>query len=190
MAAAMTERALSRWGDALRAAKQRRRTLRRRAAILGLGIACLAATIALPPRPRLMWNASASAPIGLYAVTAPGRVRVGDMVIAWPPEAARRLGAERRYIPFNVPLVKRVAAAPGDTVCASGPDLTVNGHTVARRLVADARGRPMPWWTGCTTLRDGALLLLMDSPVSFDGRYFGPTQADRIIGKAHLLWAR
>lgn len=186
----MTERTVSRWGDALRAARQRRRTLRRRAALLGVGMVCVIATIALPPRPRFVWNASASAPIGLYAVTAPERLHIGDMVIAWPPDPARQLGAERRYIPSNVPLVKRIAAVPGDTVCARGADLFVNGHPITRRLSADARGRPMPWWTGCVTLRDGALLLLMDSPASFDGRYFGPTSADLVIGKAHLLWAR
>src|SRR3546814_8584326 len=92
------------------------------------------------------------------------------MVIAWPPDTARRLGAQRRYIPFNVPLVKRVAAAPGDTVCALGPVIFVEGRAVARRLAVDARRRPMPWWSGCVTLRDGAMLLLMDSPASFDGR--------------------
>lgn len=186
----MSGRALFRWGDTLRDAKQRRRRLRRRAAILGIGTACLAATIALPPRPRFVWNASASAPLGLYVVTAPERIRFGDMVIAWLPETARRLGAERRYIPFNVPLVKRVVAVPGDRICASGPALTVNHRTIAQRLATDAHGRPMPWWTGCVTLRNGAMLLLMDNPASFDGRYFGPTQADGIIGKAHLLWWR
>src|SRR3546814_3916967 len=82
----MTEGALSRWGDALRAAKARRRSLRRHALAIGAGIACLAATVALPPRPRLVWNASASAPIGLYVVTPPDRIGVGDMVIAWRSE--------------------------------------------------------------------------------------------------------
>src|SRR3546814_5611661 len=77
---------------------------------------------------------SSSAPIGLYVVTPPDRIVVGDMVIAWPPDTARRLGAQRRYIPFNVPLVKRVAAAPGDTVCALGPVIFVEGRAVARRL--------------------------------------------------------
>lgn len=186
----MTERALSRWGDALRADKTRRRSMRRRAAMIGAGIACLAVTIALPPRPLLVWNASASAPIGLYAVTAPDHPRTGDMVIAWPPEPARRMGAARRYIPLNVPLVKRVADAPGDTVCERGPAISVNGRRVADRQAADRAGRPMPWWHGCITLRGGALFLLMDNPASFDGRYFGPTAASDVVGKAHLLWRR
>src|SRR3546814_3332367 len=43
-------------------------------ALLGCGIA---ATIAVPPRPLLVWNASASAPMGLYRVGRPGGVGKG-----------------------------------------------------------------------------------------------------------------
>ena len=186
----MTERALSNWGDALRAAKTRRRSQRRRAAIIGVGTACIAVTIVLPPRPLLVWNASASGPLGLYAVTAPDNLRTGDMVVAWLPQSARRMGAERNYIPLNVPLVKRIAAEPGDTVCAQAAAILINGRRVAVRKTADRAGRAMPWWDGCITLRRGALFLLMDNPASFDGRYFGPTAASDVVGKAHLLWRR
>lgn len=182
--------ALAGWGQSLRAARSRRLRLARHGlAIAGLA-AALAATIALPPHPLLVWNATASAPIGLYRVGGTD-LATGDMVIAWPPAAARDFAARRRYLPANVPLVKRVVAAPGDTVCALGAQIFVNGRRVARRLVRDGAGRPMPWWTGCVTLRNGALFLLMaDSPASFDGRYFGATGRGDIVGKATLLWAR
>jgi conjugative transfer signal peptidase TraF len=150
----------------------------------------LAATLAVPVHPLLVWNASASAPIGLYAVAAPDELEARDMVIARAPERFRMLAARRRYLPANVPLVKRVAARPGDTVCASGPTIFVNRRVVARRMARDGFGRAMPWWTGCVTLRRGALFLLMDDAKSFDGRYFGPTDARDIVGKATLLWAR
>jgi conjugative transfer signal peptidase TraF len=182
--------ALARWGESLRVSRARRRRLVRRALAIGALAAALAATIALPPRPLLVWNASASAPVGLYRVGGTD-LEAGDMVVAWPPAAARDLAARRGYLPFNVPLVKRVAAAPGDRVCARGPHIVINGRRIAVRLVEDGAGRPMPWWTGCVTLRHGAVLLLMTgSPASFDGRYFGPTARGDIIGKAHLLWAR
>ena len=182
---------LFRWGDALRAAKVRRRLLRRRAAaIVGLTVA-LGATILAHPTPLLVWNASASAPLGLYAVASRHELDVGDMVIARVPAAYRGLAAIRHYLPENVPLVKRIAAAPGDTVCASGTEIIVNGHRAARRLARDGAGRPMPWWNGCLILRRDTLFLLMtDSPASFDGRYFGPTAAHDIIGKAYPLWTR
>lgn len=155
--------------------------------LLGMG---LAATIAFPPRPILVWNASASAPIGLYRVGAAGSARIGDMVIARPPERYRLFAARRHYLPLNVPLVKRIAAVPGDTVCALGQEIFVNGRWIAERRPRDGKDRPMPWWRGCVTLRHGFLFLLMDSPMSFDGRYFGPTDPRDIIGKARLIWAQ
>lgn len=182
--------ALAQWGQSLRGARSRRRRLARRSlAIAGL-VTALVATIALPPHPLLVWNASASAPIGLYRVGG-ADLTTGDMVIAWPPADSSNFAARRHYLPANVPLVKRVAAEPGDTICALGATIFVNGRRVAERLVRDGAGRPMPWWTGCVTLRRGALFLLMtDSPASFDGRYFGPTGRNAIVGKATLLWAR
>ncbi|MES1973331.1 MAG: S26 family signal peptidase [Pseudomonadota bacterium] len=179
------------WGEALRASKRRRRTLLRRGALVALGCAGVAATIVAPPLPRLVWNASASAPVGLYLV-APGRAVIrGDMVVARTPIAVRALAARRHYVPANVPLVKRVVGVSGDLVCALGPTITVNGQPLAVRRVADHLGRPLPWWTGCRTMRDGALLLLMaGTPDSFDGRYFGPTEAGDVIGRATPLWTR
>ena len=179
------------WGDQLRQAKRERRTLGRRIAVIGGGITLVGLTIAFPPAPRLVWNASASAPIGLYAVTPGATVEPGDMVIARVPDPSRMMAAERRYIPANVPLVKRVAAAAGDEVCALGREIFVNGTWVVERRAFDAKGRPMPWWSGCVRLRGRQLFLLMsDSPGSFDGRYFGVTDGGLVVGKARLLWAR
>jgi len=179
------------WGDQLRQAKRKRRTLGRRVAVIGAGITLVGLTIAFPPAPRLVWNASASAPIGLYAVTPGATVEPGDMVIARVPDPSRMMAAERRYIPANVPLVKRVAAAAGDEVCALGREIFVNGTWVVERRASDAKGRPMPWWRGCVHLRGRQLFLLMsDSPGSFDGRYFGVTDGNLVVGKARLLWER
>src|SRR3546814_1519836 len=68
----------------------------------------------------LVWNASASAPIGLYSVSPGVPADPGDMVIARVPQLWRDLAARRHYLPANVPLVKRVAAAAGDDVCGLG----------------------------------------------------------------------
>lgn len=179
------------WGDQLRIAKKKRRIIDRRIAVVGIGIALVGLTITFPPAPRLVWNASASAPIGLYAVTPGVPVDTGDMVIARMPGPWRMLAAQRRYIPANVPLVKYVAAAAGDEVCAFGAQIFVNGRLLATRSVADAAGRAMPWWSGCVRLRGRQLFLLMsNSPASFDGRYFGVTEGGQVVGKAQLLWTR
>jgi conjugative transfer signal peptidase TraF len=177
------------WGDALRAAKTRSR-LRRRIVITGAGIAVLLASVAVPPAPRLVWNASASAPVGLYTVTPGASVEPGDMVIARVPASFRRLAAERRYLPMNVPLVKRVAGYAGDEVCVLKNRIFLNGRPIAVRRATDREGRPMPAWHGCIRLHGRQLFLLMDNPASFDGRYFGATEGDDAIGKARLLWRR
>lgn len=155
-------------------------------------VAALAATLLWHPSPVLVWNASASSPIGLYRLGSAAGVRAGGMVAAWPPDEARALGAARHYLPRNVPLVKHVAAAAGDRVCARGETIFVNGRRIATRLRTDPAGRPMPWWwDGCEWLRGGDLLLLSPAvPLAFDGRYFGISRGERIVGRARLVWPR
>lgn len=177
------------FGEALRRDRRRRRTLRRRGLGLALGIAALGLTIAFPPRPRLLWNASASAPIGLYWIGVTATSAPGELVVAWLPEPARRLAAERRYLPRNVPAIKHVAAVADMRVCGFGATLLIDGRPVARRLAADRLGRPLPRWEGCRTLHAGELLLLNPaSPASFDGRYFGVSRTSDVVGTAHPFW--
>ncbi|MET3473262.1 conjugative transfer signal peptidase TraF [Novosphingobium sp. 1529] len=178
------------WGEALRARKQARRRLCRRLFVLGLGSGLVVGSALLPPVPRLVWNTSASAPVGLYWVSPGTPAATGDMVVARVPEPFRTLAATRRYLPRNVPLVKRVAAEAGDRVCARGDQVFVNGRPVATRRQRDALGRVLPWWQGCRMLRREQVLLVMDSADSFDGRYFGVSQGVDLIGKAWLLWRR
>ena len=172
----------------------RRRRGHRPRAILALGMLGLGAA-GLPllgrPAPLLIYNASASAPIGLYRVRPADPIRRGDLVLARTPPSVRRLAAERGYLPESVLLVKRVAATVGDTVCARDRAVTIDGRHVAEQLAADADGRPLPAWTGCRTLGPDEIFLLMaDVPDSFDGRYFGPVPASAVIGRLVPLWLR
>lgn len=160
------------------------------AGAIGLGAALILGSIAAPPVPRLVWNASASAPLGLYSVAPGDRLRIGDMVVAEPPRPIRMLAARRHYIPANVPLVKRVAAVAGAHICATGATIFVDGRVAAQRLATDRHGRQLPWWYGCRQLEPGESLLLNALPNSFDGRYFGPVGAAAIVGKAVPLWLR
>lgn len=179
------------WVEELRRLFEQRRRTRRRLGLLALigGMAALiAASLLWKPPILLVWNASASAPIGLYRLRPKVLVLRGDMVIAWTPGPARELAAQRQYLPANVPLVKRVAAAPGDEVCAEASSVLINRRRIATRRRSDGAGRPMPWWSGCRQLAAGEYFLLMDSPVSFDGRYFGVTRERDLVGRAVLLW--
>lgn len=154
----------------------------------GLALVALAAPMRLDPAPRLVWNATPSAPVGLWTITPGAPIAVGDTVLAHAPEPARRLAAARGYLPFNVPLLKTVAAIAGDTVCANGRVILVNDAVVAIRRPRDGQGRPLPNWRGCVRLAKGAALLINPASDSFDSRYFGPVSGAEIIGRARPLW--
>jgi type IV secretory pathway protease TraF len=110
-------------------------------------------------------------------------------VIARLPSAAARLAAERGYLPITVPVVKRIAAEAGERVCERSRVLSIDGRPVARALVEDSDGRPLPAWSGCDPLARGEYLLLGDgAPDSYDSRYFGPVEASAILGRAIALW--
>lgn len=167
-------------------AKRRRRVRRRPRAVLALtlfGLGLIGLATLAQPAPWLVWNASASAPIGLYRAL-PGKPIRGDLVLVRTPSSVRQLAAERGYLPQNVPLVKRVAALDGDIVCAVGDAISINGRVVAERLARDRLGRPLPSWSGCHLLDGGEAILLMEGRAdSFDSRYFGPIPTTAIIGR-------
>ncbi|MFA7603900.1 MAG: S26 family signal peptidase [Novosphingobium sp.] len=143
------------------------------------------------PLPRVIWNASASAPIGLYRIHPDRDPPTGALVAVAPPERLARWLSARGYLPEGLPLLKHVAAKAGQRVCRSGDVVSVDGQPVASARERDGRGRPMPVWQGCRTLGAGELLLLNpDHPDSLDGRYFGPLPASTVIGRATPLHLR
>jgi conjugative transfer signal peptidase TraF len=153
-----------------------------------LGLAAIAAPAILNPVPRLVWNASASAALGLYR-TVPGPIARGDLVLAELPPAARTLAAERGYLALGVPLVKRVGALAGDVVCRRHGTVSINRRPAAEALSRDSKGRALPGWKGCRKLgRDEVFLLVPAVADSFDGRYFGPIKTSHVIGKLVPLW--
>lgn len=159
-----------------------------RAAILLAAGAALAALF-VPHTPRLVWNATASAPIGLYWLSSSRDLAIGDLVLAEPPGWVRPLAAKRGYLPLNVALVKRIVALSGDKICAVNRRIAINGHIVTVQQERDASHRPLPHWFGCRTLRPGEVFLLMAGvPASFDGRYFGPVSRHAVLGKLRSLW--
>jgi len=167
------------------------RRLPRRAPLL-LATGALAALFVpvLHPMPlRLVWNASASVPVGFYRIEPPAHIGVGELVLVRPTPELETLIAARRYVERGVPLLKPVAAVAGATVCRNGPRVTIDGYAVALALPNDRFGRPLPRWTGCRHLgSDEVFLIAPASAASFDSRYFGSVTRAQIIGHAIPVW--
>ncbi len=159
-----------------------------------LGIALLAAsalisTIGSRPLPHYVWNLTPSVPRGLYAVRPPDDLRVTALVLARPPEPLATQLDRDGYLPRGVPLLKRIFALSGQTVCRNGIQISVDGIAASSARERDGRGRPLPNWQGCSVVSaDEVFLMNWDEPDSFDGRYFGPLPRAAVIARALPLW--
>lgn len=136
--------------------------------------------------PRLIWNDTASVPVGLYTLR-PLISRVGDIVAVRLPVRSRRLADDRRYLPASALLLKPVAALPGDRVCRWQRRIFINDQFRAEAAYRDAAHRAMPVWQGCRHLKSGEIFVLSPSKDSFDSRYFGPIRRDAIVGIARAI---
>jgi type IV secretory pathway protease TraF len=149
-----------------------------------LGLAVLAAGGAVRP-PLFLINESASLPRGLYVRWA-GPPALGAIVAARPPRAGlaylASLGA-----PADLRILKRLAARPGDRVCARHGRVATPLRTVVQRR-RDLRGAPLPVWTQCRALGPGEAFLLGDSALSFDSRAFGPVGRIEGVYRPVLTW--
>jgi conjugative transfer signal peptidase TraF len=168
-------------------ARRERRTAPVVATLAGLGLIAVPAVAEW--QPRIIWNASASVPLGLYVTVPADSIAHGDLVLVHPPETLAALIVERGYVARGVPLLKHVAALPPQWVCAEGTAITVDGETVAHRRMADRLGRALPTWHGCHRLESGEVFLLnATEPDSLDGRYFGPLPRTNIAARLRPVW--
>ena len=135
-------------------------TRRRTLTVTALAVIGIAAASAVKTPTKLIWNATASAPVGFYTVEPADRIDVPELVAIMPPEPLASFMVERGYIARGVPLLKRVLGLPGQRVCRAGRTITVDGIEMGEALDRD----------------------------SLDGRYFGPIPAASVIGRAVPLW--
>ena len=159
----------------------------RRAVVLGwagLALAALALGPVTARAPRLIWNASASLPVGLYRLEPTRAAAAGELVAYRPTPEWSRAFAARGYLPDGLPLLKPVAATAPSVVCRWGHRVFIDGRTVAEALEKDRAGRPLPRWSGCIPLgTDAVFLLAPDVPDALDSRYFGPVDRRDLLGR-------
>lgn len=153
----------------------------------------IAAVLLLSPiggvSPRYIWNASNSVPLGLYRLQPVTTLTVTDLVALRPPKLLAAFLDLKGYLPIGVPMLKRVLALPGQTVCRRGLAIAVDGIDVGQARERDGRGRTLPSWQGCRVIADGDVFVMnWQSADSLDGRYFGPLPAAAVIGRAAPVW--
>jgi conjugative transfer signal peptidase TraF len=139
--------------------------------------------------PHYIWNASSSVPIGLYHLNPVTRLTVTELVVVQPSGLLAAFLDLNGYLPIGVPMLKRVLALPGQTVCRNGLAIAVDGIDVGEARERDGRGRRLPSWHGCRIIADGDVFVMnWQSNDSLDSRYFGPLPASAVIGRAEPVW--
>ena len=152
-------------------------------------VGLIAALGLITPTPRLVWNASASAPLGLYWIDPAATPKLGDLLAIRAPAEIAKLMDVRGYLPADALLLKRVMALPGTKICREGERVIVAGKVIALAKRVDVQRRPLPNWQGCRKLTEDEIFLVNgDVEDSLDGRYFGPFLKNSIIGLARPVW--
>ncbi|OFA15479.1 hypothetical protein A4U49_12480 [Acidithiobacillus ferrivorans] len=167
---------------------------------LGWGAPLLAVIIFVAwTAPHIMYNFTPSMPVGFYWIWRPhGSIKAGDVVLACVPldTPAAREGLRRHYLPTQqfgalrcpgdvYPVVKPVAAVPGDTVTLSLAGVAVDHRLLPNTAIiqADPQDRPvrhMP--LGAYRVPASTFWLISGfNRLSFDSRYWGPVPRADIL---------
>jgi conjugative transfer signal peptidase TraF len=133
-------------------------------------------------------NITPSEPVGIYELVPGGITRGGLVLLKQPQDSAASI--LHRYIPTNLPLIKRVAAIHGDVVRVSTHGVYVNGVRWPRSVPLDHDGegrtlRPYPF--GDYRVAAGEVWVMSNHPRGLDSRYFGPVAAASVISRLEPL---
>ena len=121
---------------------------KRRVMLVGAAALCALLLPAIHrPTLRLVWNVTASVPVGLYRIVPELAPRRGELVAVRPSPTLARYMASRRYVEAGALLVKPVAAVAGQQVCRTGATVTIDEKTVATARTADRMGMRRPAWS-------------------------------------------
>ncbi len=157
---------------------------------LGVGSIAIASLVLAPSfgyQKRLIWNRTASAPIGLYWVT-DGPITYDRWAVLSPKSDASEWAETHGFVGEDWPLLKAIAGLPGDKICREDETILINDEVRALALEQDDLQRDLPVWSGCSVLAQDEIFLLNAHPKSLDGRYFGVTTIEDVDGVAvHLL---
>ncbi len=143
------------------------------------------------------WNPTSSLPPGLYRVVSASTDT--NLIAFCPTGIAQRDSILRGYRPHGMqcadhyaPIMKPIAARPGDTVLVTKKGIAVNGKPLAntQQFIADSQKRPMnPWPEGTYRVAPGTIWVLSTySKYSYDSRYYGPIEVSQVIAHVKPLW--
>ena len=136
---------------------------------------------------RMTINVTTSMPRGFYWLAPSRPIQRGTAVYLQVPAPIQSLVTQRRYLPRNFGLLKRVVALAGDHVCTEAHRYVVDGRLISPIADHDHTGRPLRPYPFCSTVPPRVAFLAAAGDASLDSRYFGPVSLDDLT-PAVPLW--
>jgi conjugative transfer signal peptidase TraF len=160
----------------------------------------IAATYAIKAGYR--FNTTTSMPIGIWRITPAPAAPARGMIVAFCMDdgPTTKMALQRGYVDPGAcpsggePLLKQIAATPGDSVVLGPAEIRINGTAVPNSAPrpSDPAGRALPVIPPgeYRVADDEVWLLSTHTPLSFDSRYYGPVRITNIIGSATPVFVR
>lgn len=168
---------------------------------VGLAVAVCGVSYYLNSSGKFVSNFTKSMPRGYYSVVERNPVNVtNDEIVTFCPALFDVYFSEaftRRYLQpadnencWVTPLLKVVGAKAGDHVHADEHGIVVNGVLLAHSasLPKDGKGQEMKIWRYDGIVPEGKVVLVNPIDLSFDSRYFGLVDVNRIMEKVVPFW--
>ncbi|RTL11784.1 MAG: conjugative transfer signal peptidase TraF [Neisseriaceae bacterium] len=143
------------------------------------------------------YNHTTSMPLGFYWVHkhkfTPKQNQL--VLVCLTNKEYRELAISRQYLPTSnncdgvEPMLKRIAGISGDALLATPLGITINGRLISNTRILNQDGllRKMSSRLQVGIIPKGYYLVLGDSPMSFDSRYYGLVPESNIIATAYKL---
>lgn len=149
---------------------------------------------------KIAVNLTPSMPRGIYLLMPVKNLSRGSLIAACNPnKEAVALYVKRGYLPEShrcssgaAPIIKPIAAVPGDTVKLDDSGVSINDQHIDHSQIEDldSNGHPIPHLLpGIISLaNDHFFVMSTHSARSLDSRYFGPIQKMDVIGQVKPLY--
>ena len=131
---------------------------------------------------QLAINTSASLPVGFYLQKKydSGSLRKGDIILFYD-DKINAIAYKRGYIRRGEQIGKRVAAVEGDSININALKTVILGKIISKNTpIKDSKKRPMDLFQYKGVVPQGSIFLIGDTSNSFDSRYYGFVNKEKI----------
>ena len=129
-----------------------------------------------------------SMPEGWYFTYPVSSYYRGDNVVFSPDKQTENYILARKWLPKDIPLLKKIVGIPGDFLCIKQQNVYINGELLGKVYEMDDKGNALPVFSFCGKIaKDEYFMQGVANAHSFDSRYYGLVNKAQIMSKAVKL---